>query len=184
MRKDAKRSWASLYEKFFSAAFAKEANRLGIVYTPPEVADFILHSADAVARQEFGEGLADENVNILDPFTGTGLFVARLLQNKELIGDDALKRKFQKEVFAYETVLLAYYIAAVNIEAAYQSRLNEKHYEPFKGIALTDTFQLAEKDKTEDIFKDDPERRQRGRIRREGHSRHHRQSAIFRLAKK
>ncbi len=146
---------ASLYEKFFSAAFAKEANRLGIVYTPPEVADFILHSADAVARQEFGEGLADENVNILDPFTGTGLFVARLLQNKELIGDDALKRKFQKEVFAYETVLLAYYIAAVNIEAAYQSRLNEKHYEPFKGIALTDTFQRAEKDKTEDIFKDD-----------------------------
>ena len=107
-----------LYERFFKLALKKEAERLGIVYTPVEVVDFILHSADHALQQHFGRRLTEENVHILDPFTGTGTFIVRLLQNPELIRDADLVRKFQSELHANEIVLLAYYIAAINIEEA------------------------------------------------------------------
>ncbi len=120
----------------------KEADRLGIVYTPVEVVDFILQSADAILRDEFGRCLNDEGVHVLDPFTGTGTFLARLLQS-ELIGSDALDRKYREELHANELVLLAYYIAAVNIEEVFRGRRGEESgYEPFNGIVLTDTFNL------------------------------------------
>ena len=133
-----------LYEKFFTHALKKEADRLGIVYTPVEVVDFILHSADEVLQQEFGRSLSDEGVHILDPFTGTGIFLARLLQS-DLIQVSDLERKYRKELHANEIVLLAYYIAAVNIEEAYRGQRGEdSSYEPFNGIVLTDTFNLNE----------------------------------------
>ena len=131
-----------LYDKFFRTAFPKLSERLGIVYTPVEVVDFIVKSADVALRQEFGVGLTDKGVNILDPFTGTGTFIVRLLQNG-LIKDEDLKRKFREELHANEIVLLAYYIAAINIEEAYHGVTGGK-YEPFDGIVLTDTFQLSE----------------------------------------
>ena len=131
-----------LYENFFKTAVRKEADRLGIVYTPTEVVDFILESADHVLREEFGRGLTDEGVNVLDPFTGTGLFLARLLQ-LPLIRDADLPRKYREELHANEVVLLAYYIAAVNIEEAFRGRRGrEAGYEPFDGIVLADTFNL------------------------------------------
>ena len=131
-----------LYEKFFATALKKEADRLGIVYTPVEVVDFILHSADHALREEFGRSLSDEGVNVLDPFTGTGIFLVRLLQSA-LIGDSDLTRKYHEELHANEIVLLAYYIAAVHIEEAFHSRRGtESAYEPFDGIVLTDTFNL------------------------------------------
>ncbi len=131
-----------LYEKFFQIAFKKDADRLGIVYTPVEIIDFILHSADDILRSEFGRTISDEGVHILDPFAGAGLFLARLLQSKLIRGED-LERKFQQELYANEILLLAYYIAAVNIEEAYRGRLDEgAEYAPFKGIALTDTFNI------------------------------------------
>ena len=133
-----------LYEKFFSTALKKEAERLGIVYTPVEVVDFILHSTDEVLREEFGRKLSDKGVHVLDPFTGTGVFLARLLQS-DLIQAFDLERKYRKELHANEIVLLAYYIAAVNIEEAYRGRRGEgTAYEPFDGIVLTDTFNLNE----------------------------------------
>jgi len=107
-----------LYDKFFKTAFPKMVERLGIVYTPVEVVDFIIHSVDDILKQEFGRTISDENVNILDPFTGTGTFITRLIQSG-LINPSDLKRKYEKELFANEIVLLAYYIAAVNIENAY-----------------------------------------------------------------
>lgn len=107
-----------LYDKFFKNAFPKMAERLGIVYTPIEVVDYLLHSADYVLRQHFGKGLTDEGVHILDPFTGTGTFVTRLLQSGLIKPEDAA-RKFDQELHANEIVLLAYYIAAVNIEMIY-----------------------------------------------------------------
>ncbi|GHU35954.1 hypothetical protein FACS1894172_18350 [Spirochaetia bacterium] len=107
-----------LYDKFFKTAFPKMVERLGIVYTPVEVVDFIIHSVDDVLKKEFGRSLSDENVNILDPFTGTGTFITRLLQSG-LIRQEDLSRKYEKEIYANEIVLLAYYIAAVNIENAY-----------------------------------------------------------------
>ncbi len=143
---------SDLYEQFFKKALKKEADRLGIVYTPVEVVDFILQSADAILRDEFGRCLNDENVHVLDPFTGTGTFLARLLQS-ELIGSDALERKYRKELHANELVLLAYYIAAVNIEEVFRGRRGEDSgYEPFNGIVLTDTFNLNKKAKEPTLF--------------------------------
>ena len=133
-----------LYDKFFRNAFPKMSERLGIVYTPVEIVDFILHSVDDLLRQEFGQTLSSEGVHVLDPFTGTGTFITRLLQSG-LIDEDALPRKYAKEIHANELVLLAYYIAAINIEAAYHGIVGGE-YQPFEGICLTDTFQLYEKD--------------------------------------
>ncbi len=134
-----------LYEKFFAAALKKDAERLGIVYTPVEVVDFILQSANEVLQDEFGRSLSDEGVHILDPFTGAGIFLARLLQS-DLIRPDDLARKYRAELHANEIVLLAYYIAAVNIEEAFRGRRGEDSgYEPFNGIVLTDTFNLNKK---------------------------------------
>lgn len=133
-----------LYDKFFRAAFPRMTERLGIVYTPVEVVDFIVNSADYALKQEFGVGLTDEGVHILDPFTGTGTFIVRLLQSG-LIKPEDLERKFTKELHANEIVLLAYYIAAINIEETYHS-LQGGEYQPFNGIVLTDTFQMFEND--------------------------------------
>ena len=131
-----------LYEKFFSTAMKKEADRLGIVYTPVEVVDFILASADRAVRSEFGRGLSDQGVHVLDPFTGTGIFLVRLLQSA-LIHDPDLGRKYREELHANELVLLAYYIAAIHIEEAFHGRVgDDTEYEPFGGIVLTDTFNL------------------------------------------
>ena len=131
-----------LYDKFFRAAFPRMTERLGIVYTPVEVVDFIVNSADYALKQEFGVGLTDEGVHILDPFTGTGTFIVRLLQSG-LIKPEDLERKFTKELHANEIVLLAYYIAAINIEETYHG-LQGGEYQPFNGIVLTDTFQMFE----------------------------------------
>lgn len=142
-----------LYDKFFKTAFPKMVEKLGIVYTPVEVVDFIIHSVNDVLQQEFGRSLSDENIHILDPFTGTGTFMTRLLQSG-LINPQDLPRKYQYEIHANEIVLLAYYIAAVNIENAYHDALGETDYFPFEGICLTDTFQLSESDASEKLFSD------------------------------
>ena len=141
-----------LYEKFFAIALKKDAERLGIVYTPVEVVDFILHSADEVLRSEFGRSLSDEGVHVLDPFAGAGVFLARLLQS-DLIQASDLERKYRNELHANEIVLLAYYIAAVNIEEAYRGERGEdSDYEPFNGIVLTDTFNLNKKGEKPTLF--------------------------------
>jgi predicted helicase len=134
-----------LYDKFFRNAFPKMTERLGIVYTPVEVVDFIIHSVNEVLQSEFGQTLGSKGVHILDPFTGTGTFITRLLQSG-LIERDQLEHKYRHEIHANEIVLLAYYIAAINIEAVYHG-LSGGDYVPFDGICLTDTFQLYEQDK-------------------------------------
>ena len=147
-----------LYDKFFRNAFPKMTERLGIVYTPVEVVDFILHSVDHILKSEFGQSLGSEGVHILDPFTGTGTFITRLLQSG-LIPPDQLARKYQSEIRANEIVLLAYYIAAINIEAVYHS-IAGGEYQPFKGICLTDTFQLYEaEDLLDALLLDNSDRR-------------------------
>lgn len=132
-----------LYEKFFKIAFKDMHERLGIVYTPVPAVDFIIRSADEALKREFGSSLSSEGVHILDPFTGTGTFMVRLLQSGLISPHDAI-RKYRNELHANEIVLLAYYIAAINIEEAYHG-LTGGEYTPFDGIVLTDTFQLTEK---------------------------------------
>lgn len=131
----------NLYDTFFNNAFPRMAERLGIVYTPVQVVDFILHSADVALRKHFGQSLASEGVQILDPFAGTGTFPVRLIQSG-LIGKDALPHKFAHELHANEIVLLAYYIATINIETAYHGVMGQ--YQAFDGMVLTDTFQMTE----------------------------------------
>ncbi|MGO2507228.1 MAG: DEAD/DEAH box helicase [Psychrobacter alimentarius] len=161
-----------LYDKFFKNAFPRITERLGIVYTPTEVVDFVIHSIENVLNDEFGASLADEGVHILDPFTGTGTFVTRLLQSG-LIPKDKLPHKYKHEIHANEIVLLAYYIACINIETVYHSTIldvdtkdnsetNEVGYTPFEGICLTDTFEMYEKgDLISDLLEDNSERRKR-----------------------
>ncbi len=149
-----------LYDKFFRNAFPKMTERLGIVYTPVEVVDFILHSVDYLLRQEFGQTLGSKGVHILDPFTGTGTFITRLLQSG-LIQPEELAHKYLHEVHANEIVLLAYYIAAINIEATYHGLMGGD-YVPFEGICLTDTFQMYEKEDLVDaMLVDNSQRRKR-----------------------
>lgn len=138
-----------LYDKFFRNAFPKMTERLGIVYTPVEVVDFIIHSVNDILKSEFGQSLASDGVHIIDPFTGTGTFITRLMQSG-LISKEDLPKKYNSQIHANEIVLLAYYIAAINIEAVYHSIVGGE-YQPFNGICLTDTFQLYEK---EDLISD------------------------------
>ena len=133
-----------LYDKFFRNAFPKMTERLGIVYTPVEVVDFIIHSVNELLQKEFGQTLGSEGVHIIDPFVGTGTFITRLMQSG-LINKEQLPYKYKNEIHANEIILLAYYIAAINIEAVYHSLVGGG-YQPFEGICLTDTFQLYEKD--------------------------------------
>lgn len=141
-----------LYERFFRKAFKKQAEALGIVYTPVEIVDFILRAADEVSHKHFGKGLSDEGVSILDPFAGTSTFMVRLLQSG-LIKPEDMARKYANELFATEIMLLAYYVSAVNIETTYNALREEAaqrngeptpDYVPFMNIALADTFQVHE----------------------------------------
>ncbi len=150
-----------LYDKFFRNAFPRMTERLGIVYTPVEVVDFIIHSVNDVLKAEFGQTLGSRGVHILDPFTGTGTFITRLLQSG-LIQPEQLAHKYAHEIHANEIVLLAYYIAAINIEAVYHT-ISGGDYKPFEGICLTDTFQLyeQERDLISDLMADNSTRRTR-----------------------
>lgn len=140
-----------LYDKFFKKALAKTVEKLGIVYTPVEVVDFINHSVADILKKEFKRSISDENIHIIDPFTGTGTFITRLIQSG-LIEKKDLERKYKSELHANEIVLLAYYIASINIENAFHDVAKQENgqYTPFEGICLTDTFQMYE-DRDNDV---------------------------------
>lgn len=145
----------TLYDKFFSKGFKETTQRLGIVFTPVEVVDFIVKSVDDVLKKHFGKAIEDEGVHILDPFTGTGTFIVRTLhylKDKLAKGEITLAditRKYTQELHANEIVLLSYYIAAINIESTF-AEMNQQEYKPFEGIVLTDTFESTEQEDTLD----------------------------------
>lgn len=150
----------NLYEKFFKGAFPLTVEKLGIVYTPVECVDFIIRSVDDILKAEFNTSLTAQNVHILDPFVGTGTFITRLLQSG-LIRPEDMERKYLNEIHCNEIVLLAYYIADVNIESVFHEITHRKTYLPYSGICLTDTFQLAEKKHNElftEFFQDNSKR--------------------------
>ncbi|GAA8436810.1 hypothetical protein HpNP55_03120 [Helicobacter pylori] len=133
----------NLYNTFFKEAFKKQSEKLGIVYTPIEVVDFILRATNGILKKHFNTDFNDKNITIFDPFTGTGSFIARLLSKENaLISDEALKEKFQKNLFAFDIVLLSYYIALINITQAAQNR--DSSLKIFKNIALTDSLDIYE----------------------------------------
>ncbi|GAA7458553.1 hypothetical protein Yangon222_13040 [Helicobacter pylori] len=146
----------NLYNTFFKVAFRKQSEKLGIVYTPIEVVDFILRATNGILKKHFNTDFNDENITIFDPFTGTGSFIARLLSKENgLISDEALKEKFLNNLFAFDIVLLAYYIALINITQAAQNR--DGSLKNFKNIALTDSLDFYEEKNDKgvfDLFKD------------------------------
>ncbi|GHS17937.1 hypothetical protein VN1288_04450 [Helicobacter pylori] len=142
----------NLYNTFFKVAFRKQSEKLGIVYTPIEVVDFILRATNGILKKHFNTDFNDKNITIFDPFTGTGSFIARLLSKENnLISDEALKEKFQKNLFAFDIVLLAYYIALINITQAAQNR--DSSLTNFKNIALTDSLDYLEEKSAKGVFK-------------------------------
>ena len=150
-----------LYDKFFRSAFPRTTKMLGVVYTPTEIVDFIIRSVDDVLRSEFGQTLGSKGVHIIDPFTGTGTFITRLLQSG-LIHPKDMERKYREEIHANDIVLLAYYIAAINIETAFHALTKREGYLPFEGICFTDTFGMHEgDDMLSDYMQDNSERRMR-----------------------
>ena len=134
---------AELYQRFFKLALPETAARLGIVYTPVEVVDYIVRSVEDVLQHEFNASVSDEGVHVLDPFVGTGTFITRLLRSG-LIRPEDLNRKYESELHANDIMLLAYYVAAINIESTWHDVAEASEYHPFNGIVLTDTFQSYE----------------------------------------
>lgn len=150
-----------LYNSFFKTAFPRVTESMGIVFTPVEVVDFIIHSVDWALSKYFGKSLASKNVHILDPFTGTGTFITRTLyylkqqMDEGKITYDDILRKYMHELHANEIILLSYYIAAINIEAVFDEVNGpDRGYKPFDGIVLTDTFESTERQATldDDMF--------------------------------
>ncbi len=141
----------NLYNTFFKEAFKKQSEKLGIVYTPIEVVDFILRATNGILKKHFNTDFNDQSITIFDPFTGTGSFIARLLsKDNNLISDEALKEKFQKNLFAFDIVLLSYYIALINITQAAQNR--DSSLKNFKNIALTDSLDIYEEKTNKGVF--------------------------------
>ncbi len=141
----------NLYNTFFKVAFRKQSEKLGIVYTPIEVVDFILRATNGILKKHFDTDFNDKNITIFDPFTGTGSFIARLLSKEnDLISDEALKEKFLNHCFAFDIVLLAYYIALINITQAAQNR--DSSLKNFKNIALTDSLDIYEEKNDKGVF--------------------------------
>ena len=148
-----------LYNDFFSKAFTRTSEKLGIVYTPIQIVDYMLHATNRMLQREFGRRLCDEGVHILDPFSGTGSYMAQLVSDPELMPLDKLPHKYAHELHSNEILLLAYYIMVVNVEYAYHSRVGGG-YVPFAGAVLTDTFQMDERANELDLgmFVDNSER--------------------------
>lgn len=141
----------NLYNTFFKEAFRKQSEKLGIVYTPIEVVDFILRATNGILKKHFNTDFNDKNITIFDPFTGTGSFIARLLSKEsDLISDEALKEKFLNHLFAFDIVLLSYYIALINITQAAQNR--DSSLKNFKNIALTDSLDYLEEKSAKGVF--------------------------------
>ena len=135
-----------LFDRFFKVAFPKQQDKLGIVYTPIEVVDFINHSVNDILKKEFGSSLGSKGVHIMDPFTGTGTFITRMMQSPELISAQELEYKYRHELHAQEILPLAYYVASINIESVYHDLMGKdaSHYERNHIVVLTDTFSEVE----------------------------------------
>ena len=136
-----------LFDRFFKVAFPKQQDKLGIVYTPIEVVDFINHSVNDILKKEFGSSLGSQSVHIMDPFTGTGTFITRMMQSPELISAQELEHKYRHELHAQEILPLAYYVASINIESVYHDMMGKDaaHYERNRVVVLTDTFSEIKK---------------------------------------
>ena len=129
----------TVYEQFFQGFSLEVADTHGIVYTPQPIVDFMVRSVEDILGAEFNRSLSDSGVHIIDPFVGTGNFIVRTMRE---IRPTGLEDKYQSELHCNEVMLLPYYIASMNIEHEFYEATGD--YQPFEGICLVDTFDLAE----------------------------------------
>ncbi|OQY50299.1 MAG: DNA helicase [Candidatus Parabeggiatoa sp. nov. 2] len=146
----------TVYERFFQGFSIKVADTHGIIYTPQPIVDFMIQSVNDILQKEFGKSLASQGVHILDPFVGTGNFIVRIMREIALQSQMALKSKYRHELHCNEIMLLPYYIASMNIEHEYLDLMGE--YQPFDGICLADTFELAENQQVDMLAAENTER--------------------------
>ncbi len=123
-----------LYENFYKVYNPKAADRLGVVYTPNEIVQFMIESTDYLLHKHFGKTLADKNVEILDPATGTGTFITSIIDH---IPKQNLVYKYNNEIHANEVAILPYYIANLNVEFTFKQKMG--YYEEFKNLCFVDT---------------------------------------------
>ena len=131
----------TVYEQFFQGFAVQVADTHGIVYTPQPVVDFMVKSVEQILQTEFDRSLSDAGVHIIDPFVGTGNFICRIMRE---VRRSALQDKYTCELHCNEVMLLPYYIASMNIEHEFYEAMDRRRYQPFEGICLVDTFDLAE----------------------------------------
>ena len=143
----------TVYEQFFQGFSVEVADTHGVVYTPQPIVDFMVRSVEQILGAEFNRSLSDSGVHIIDPFVGTGNFIVRTMRE---IRPTALEDKYQSELHCNEVMLLPYYIASMNIEHEFYEATGD--YQPFEGICLVDTFDLAE-DRQLPLFAPDNTRR-------------------------
>lgn len=128
-----------LYENFYKVYNPKAADRLGVVYTPNEIVEFMIESTDYLLYKHFGKTLADRNVEILDPATGTGTFITSIIDH---ISKQDLVYKYKNEIHANEVAILPYYIANLNIEFTFKQKMG--YYEEFLNLCFVDTLDNTE----------------------------------------
>ena len=142
----------TVYEQFFQGFAVDVADTHGIVYTPQPIVDYMVESVSGLVKEHFGQSLADDNVQVLDPFVGTGNFIVRAMQE---ISTRRLPEKYgagdnDPELHANEVMLLPYYVASMNVEHAYYERTGD--YAPFEGICLVDTFEIEDQKQRPKLF--------------------------------
>lgn len=141
----------TIYGNFFKSTIKKDTEQHGVVYTPVEIIDFIINSVEYILYKEFGTGFNDRTVKVLDPFTGTGTFLSRLLESSLITSN--LYEKYKHDLYANEVILLAYYIATINIETVYSNLRPSGKYVPFDGINYTDTLRLNAKYRKDSTYR-------------------------------
>ena len=124
----------AVYQDFYKTYNPKAADRLGVVYTPNDIVDFMVRTTDRLLLDRFDRRLGDDNVQILDPATGTGTFMASLINH---LPRERVAYKYRNELHANEIAILPYYIANLNIEYTYKERTGR--YEAFPALCFVDT---------------------------------------------
>ena len=89
---------------------------------------------NTLLKKEFNTEFNNRSVKVMDPFAGTGTFLTRLLESGFI--QENIYEKYKHDLIANEMILLAYYIATVNIETTYQNLRKGNKYVPFEGIKL------------------------------------------------
>ena len=120
------------YEPFLQAFDPALRKQLGVWYTPPEVVRYMVARVDRALKDDLGiaDGLAAENVYVLDPCCGTGAYLAetlrRIADNLQGQGLGALtgarvKQAATERVFGFEIMPAPFVVAHLQVGLTMQA---------------------------------------------------------------